>query len=302
MSGYPTTGSFSRTAVNASFGATSLVACALSSVLVFLAVIVLLPVVALLPLAALAPIIIQGAIGVVDVHHFVVAFKANRAEFCVMLSTFVMSLALSVKEGLLLGFVLSVLKTMYDLSNPNMAVCGRLPDGTFRDIRNFPKAEFLPNAVMVRLDARLSFVNARKLKQFCLKAISVREAMGDEIGFVVLDAKSINHVDLTGSEMLEVIAETLYARGQRLVVANLKGPVSKSIHNAGLPEAIKKQHGHLCIDIDQALSIVEGGNPRKASEDLHNLIKRVKTAHKVLSNSQSFYNCTPSHADRKSVV
>ena len=37
MSGYPVTGSFSRTAVNAMFGATSLFACLLSSVIVLLA-------------------------------------------------------------------------------------------------------------------------------------------------------------------------------------------------------------------------------------------------------------------------
>jgi len=198
-----------------------------------------------------------------------------------------------VKEGLLVGFVLSVLKTMYDLGNPNMAVCGRLPDGTFRDIRNFPKAEFLPNAVMIRLDARLSFVNGRKLKEFCLKAVSVREYMGDVIAFVVIDAKSINHVDLTGCEMLLALAETLHARGQRLVVANLKGPVSKCLYKAGLPESIKKYAGHLCIDIAQALAILEGRDTRKASKDLQDLIKRVQTAQQVLSNSSAFYNCNP---------
>uniref|UniRef100_A0A7S1QDD1 Uncharacterized protein n=1 Tax=Alexandrium catenella TaxID=2925 RepID=A0A7S1QDD1_ALECA len=79
-----------------------------------------------------------------------------------------------------------------------------------------------------------------------------------------------------------------------MVVANLKGPVSKCVYKAGLPEAIKKQQGHLCIDLDQALAILEGGNPRKASEDLHALVQRVKNAQQVLSNSSAFYNCTPS--------
>jgi len=292
MSGYPTTGSFSRTAVNATFGATSLLACAMSSVLVFLSVILLLPVVALLPLAALAPIIIQGAIGVVDMHHFLVAYKANRAEFTVMLSTFVVSLALSVKEGLLVGFVLSVLKTMNDLGNPNMAVEGRLPDGSFRDIRNFPKAEILPKAVVVRMDARLSFANARKLKEFALKAVQVRESQGEEIEFVCLDAKSINHVDLTGCEMLQVLAESLNSRDQRLIIANLKGPVSKCLSRAGLPDALKKHRGHLCIDMELAVGIIYGEDPRKASEDLHDLVKRVDTARQAMSGQNGFLGCS----------
>merc|ERR1711920_525093 len=105
----------------------------------------LLPVVSLLPMTALAPIIIQGAMGVVDINQFKIAYRANRAEFFVMLSTFVVSLALTVKEGLLVGFVFSILKTMYDLGNPNLVVCGKLSDGSFRDIRNFPKLAVFPN-------------------------------------------------------------------------------------------------------------------------------------------------------------
>mmetsp|Transcript_22096 Transcript_22096/g.51578 ORF Transcript_22096/g.51578 Transcript_22096/m.51578 type:complete len:739 (-) Transcript_22096:115-2331(-) len=291
MSGYPTTGSFSRTAVNASFGATSLVACATSSLLVLIATLVLLPVVAMLPLAALAPIIIQGAIGVVDLHHFGVAFRANFAEFGVMLATFVTSLAVSVKYGLLVGFGFSVLKTMHDLGNPNMVVCGRLPDGSFRDIRNFPKAELTKKAVVVRMDARLNFANARKLKEFCLKAVSVRESNSEVIEFVIIDAKSINHIDLTGCEMLEVIAETLWARRQRLIIANLKGPASKRLARAGIHTAIKKHNGHLCIDMDQAVGIVEGADPRKASEDLRDLLSRVDLAKKqtMQASKSNFY-------------
>jgi len=278
FSGYPTTGSFSRTAVNAMFGATSLVACAFSSMFVFGSVYVLLPVVALLPLASLAPIIIQGAIGVVSWGDFLVANRANRNELAVMVCTFVVSLGLSVKEGLLTGFVLSVMKTMHELANPNLAVLGKLPDGTFRDIRNFRKAEQLPNAVVVRMDARLSFTNARKMKEFTQKATYVRELQGEEIRFVVIDGKSINHVDLTGCEMLEVLAESMQARKIRLIIANLKGPVSKCLAKAGVPKHIRHHGGCLCIDMDQAMAIINGGDEASAAETFEELLTRVNNA------------------------
>jgi len=264
MSGYPGTGSFSRTAVNVMFGATSLVACAVSSVVVLVSMFALLEVIALLPLASLAPIIIQGAIGVINIHDFKVAFGASRAEFMVMLSTFAVSLGLSVKEGLFIGFVLSVLKTMSDLGNPNLAVCGRLPDNTFRDVRNFPNAELMEKAVIIRMDARLSFANARKLKEFCLRAVQLRVSQGADIQYLIIDGKSINHVDLTGCEMLEMLAESLDTNGHQLILANLKGPVSKCLASAGVPAAIMRHKGHLCIDMDQAISIANGGDPKKA--------------------------------------
>lgn len=286
MSGYPVTGSFSRTAVNAMFGATSLVACALSSLLVFLAVYVLLPVIAWLPLASLAPIIIQGAIGVVDFHEFSVGWKANKAEFFVMWATFTVSLALNVKYGLLVGFLLSVMKTMYELANPNLVICGRLPDNTFHDLRIFPSAEMLPNAVVVRMDARLNFANSRKMKEFCLDAVNIRQMQGDHIKFIVIDGKSINHVDLTGCAMLEVLAEIVKKVEISLIIANLSGPATRCLNSAGVPEVIGKHGGHLCLDMHSALAIIsgetEGNTPHRAITEF---VKRIGNAQKLMKQS-----------------
>jgi len=288
MCGYPTTGSFTRTAVNAMLGATSPVACLISSSLVLLAVLFLLPVIALLPLASLAPIIIQGAIGVVDFRGFRVAWRASRAEFFVMSATLLVSLALTVKEGLLVGLALSVLKTIFDLANPNLAVCGQLSDKSFRDIRNFRRAALVPRVVVVRMDARLNFANTRKLKEFCLQAVKVREGRGDRIDFVIIDGKSINHVDLTGCEMLHALAEALKSKGQSLIVANLKGPASKCLASAGVPDELAKHHGHLCIDMEQALAIVKHHDHagQKAMADLQALVHNVENATRELQQRQ----------------
>jgi len=255
----------------------------------------LLPVIALLPLAALAPIIITGAIGVIDVHAFKMARRANFVEFGVMLMTFVISLALSVKEGLLVGFVLSVGKMMHDLANPNMAVCGQLPDGSFRDVRNFPKAVNLPHAVVLRMDARLIFANTRKMRDFCTRAVAVREAQGDRIDFVVIDGKAINHVDLTGCEMLEVLAESLKGRHTKLILANLKGPVSKCLDKARVTNALENHEGHLCVDMEAALDIISekdvGGVA--ARERVRSLVERVEAAREHLRLSKAGVSSQP---------
>jgi len=291
MSGYPVTGSFSRTAVNAMIGATSLVACAISSILVFLSVYLLLPVIAWLPISSLAPIIIQGAIGVISIHDFKVAWQANKKEFLVMVATFVVSLGLNVKFGLLVGFVLSILKTMHELANPNLVVCGRLPDSSWRDIRNFPKADLLSNAVVVRMDARLSFANARKMKEFCLRAADVWEsqtgARFDKIEYIIVDCRAINHVDLTGCEMLERLAEDFEKRGQALILANLKGPAAKCIQMSHAPKVIRKHNGYLCLDMEQALAIISGVDKKgeKSRHCLSMLVEHVDHARKVVKTA-----------------
>ena len=73
-------------------GAMSLLACGLPYIVVFLAIYMLLSVIAKLPFAVLAPIIIQGALGVVDLHGFMEAAHASRSEFSeffVMLATLI---------------------------------------------------------------------------------------------------------------------------------------------------------------------------------------------------------------------
>jgi len=252
---------------------------------VLLAVYFILPVIALLPFCALAPIIIQGAIGVVNVEEFKVAWRASKSEFLVMSATFSTSLALSVKEGLLVGFGFSVLKTMYDLANPNLAVLGQLTDHSFRDIRNYPNARQFKDTVVIRMDARLSFTNARKLKNFALRAVRVRERAGSSIKYVIIDTKAINHVDLSGCETLEVLADSLHAHGQQLILANLKGPVSKCLEEAGVPAFVRKKGGHLCTSMDSAVAIIEGmvGEGGDENLDIKELVRRVSEAKRVMS-------------------
>lgn len=286
MSGYPTTGSFSRTAVNAMLGATSLVACAISSLLVALATYLLLDVVAMLPYCSLAAIIIQGAIGVIDFHEFQVAWKANGREFFVMAATFLVALGVGVKWGLAAGFLLSILVTMYELSNPNMVVTGRLPNGVFRDIRHFPDAEQLPNAVVVRMDARLNFANARKLREFCARVLQLRIQQQFKIKFMIIDARAMNAIDLTGCSMLEMLAESCYTNGGvKLVVAGLKAPVARSLIRAEVDKVVKKFGGALGdVTLEQAVEITQGKTNMRMSKDLRALVAAHDEAMDVLGS------------------
>jgi len=253
MGGYPATGSFSRTAVNAMFGATSLFACAITALVVLAAILFILPIIAYLPLAALAPIIIQGAIGVIAFGEFHEVYKMSRGEFMVMLATFLVALGLTVKEGLLTGFALSVLFVMHGIANPNLAVCGRCLDGSFRDIRVHTDAEPVPGLVVVRMDSRLTFVNARKVKEFIANAVKVLNAQGDKVNCAILDGKAINHIDFTGCEALVGLAESLKLQDCRLVLANIKGPVSRCLIKAGVPEHTEKHGAIICTTMRQAL-------------------------------------------------
>jgi len=145
----------------------------------------------------------------------------------------------------------------------------------------------------------LSFANARKMKEFTIHAVQVRENQGEEIKYVIIDGKSINHVDLTGCEMLELLAESLKSRNQSLIVANIKGPASKCLDSAGVPIVLKKHGGFLCIDMDQALAIIGGEDKEghKSLDSVKELAKRVVSAQAMIKNANksTFYACGQTH-------
>jgi len=277
MSGFPFTGGFSRTAVASTFGTTSQFTTILSSMLVVVATYFLMPVVEKLPLAALAPPVVQGALGVTALPDFKSTLNAKQyMDFIVMVFCFPTSMALTVKEGLIVGFAASIMKIMYDVTNPNMVVCGRMFDGSYRDIRHYPEAVMLDNCVIVRVDARINFTNSRRFKEFSLRAGSAGKAK-----YVIMDFKSVNGVDMTGCEMLESLAETLHKREQALLIANLKGPVTACLKAAHVHDHLKSHGGSLCWNMDQAIAIANGGDSAAAEESVTDLVERVSYAKKV---------------------
>ena len=276
MGAFPITGGFSRTAVNSMFGESSPLAGALTSLIVVIAVYSLMLVVELLPLSALAPLIIHGAIGVTDFKAFVPTFQGNKLDFLIMVATFIVSLALTVKEGLITGVSLSILKLTYEVAMPNMAVCGQVEDGTFRDVRYYPEGRMIPKCVVVRMDASLSFANTRRLQEFCMRAMNAASISDPSVSHLILDCKSINGTDMTGCEAIENLAISLEKRKKSLVLANLKAPLTQAIFAAGVNKHIEAHGGHLCWNIAQAIDLVNRADPGEAKQSVTDLHSRVQ--------------------------
>ena len=242
---------------------------------VVIAVDSLMPVVEL-PLAALAPLIIHGAIGVTDFKAFIPTFCGNQLDFLIMVATFVVSLGLTVKEGLITGVVLSMLK-----------LCGQVEDGTFRDVRYYPEGQMIPRCVVVRMDAALSFANTRRLQEFYLRAVGAAGRADPYVSYVILDCKSINGTDMTGYEAVENLTISLQKRKKSLVLANLKQPLTQAMYAAGVNQHIEAHGGHLCWNIAQAIALVNGGDPTVAKEAVNDLHSRVQ------SSTAALKQCVP---------
>ena len=250
----PTSGSFSRSAVNDQAGARTPLANGAAAAVIGLTLLFLTPLFYHLPLPALAAIIIVSGIGLIDVTEVRALFRARRRDGSIALFTATCTLVVGIQEGIVLGVVASVVTLLYRISRPNMAELGHVP-GTrlFRDRERFPEAARLQDIMVLRVDASFSFANADYFKDFILQK---SEQEGRSVQVVVVDGTSINSLDTTAIRALKSTTEELEKQNIELHLSGLIGPVREVVRRSRLHEKIGENYFHLDPH-DAVVSILE---------------------------------------------
>lgn len=110
--------------------------------------------------------------GVVDLKPFLYAYRASKNEFVVMFATFVVTLAVGIDKGILVGVALSILSLLRHTSHPRLRVLGALPGRRrhmFRDITRYTNAVTAPNCVIIRVDESINFASCSSIKEQILQ-------------------------------------------------------------------------------------------------------------------------------------
>ena len=110
---YPTTGGFSRTAVNDQAGASTPLSSLFAASLIALTLLFFTPLFYHLPLAVLAAIIITAVLSLFDVKLPIKLWKNNRIESLLLIATFCATLFVGMVEGISLGILVSIVHIIY---------------------------------------------------------------------------------------------------------------------------------------------------------------------------------------------
>ena len=249
---YPTTGGFSRTAVNDQAGAKTTLAAVFSAVVIALTLMLLTPLFYFLPKAVLAAIVMVAVVGLIDWEEARFLWTVDRWDFALMAFTFVATLSLGIEAGILAGVVVSLVVVIYQSSTPHTAVMGRLPGtDTFRNLQRNPEALTRSCVVVVRMDAQLYFANVAAFKDL-IDRIHVQD---DALKAVVIDMYPVNDVDSTGVHALSEIIDTCSRHGVRVLLSGVKGPVMDVFRSAGLDEKVGRDN--FFHEVHQAAESVE---------------------------------------------
>ena len=234
---YPTTGGFSRTAVNHQAGAKTNLAAIISAIIVGITLLFLTPLFYHLPQAVLAAIIMVAVLALIDVKYPVALWKNQKDEFWLLLITFLITLTIGIQQGILIGLVFSLAIMIYRTMHPHVAILGKLPAfDEYRNINRFPNVEIRKDVLIMRYDADIYFANVGHFRD-TLK--DLMEEKGEDLNVIILNMNSINRIDSTALFILEDIYNELQSIGVLLYLAGVKGPVRDTLHKTGLAAKFK---------------------------------------------------------------
>ena len=238
---YPTTGSFTRSAINDLSGAKTGLASLLSAVIVVLTLLFLTPLFYYLPSAVLAAIILVAVFGLVDLEYPIQLFKTRKDEFILLNATFLLTLFVGITEGILFGTLLALLLMVYRTSKPHVAVLGRI-NGTsyFRNINRFKEdIEHTHEVLVFRFDAQLYFGNKDYFKSELLAAIAEQQTPPSTI---IIKSDPINYIDSSAVFMLENLITELQQQEIRVLFSELIGPTRDIIKKSKLIGLIGREN------------------------------------------------------------
>jgi len=258
---YPTTSSFSRSAINAENGAKTGMASLISVIMVVITLLFLTPLFYYLPKTVLAAIIIVAVFNLINFKEAFYLWRVNKLDFWLMLSTFLATLSLGIEYGIAVGVGLSLIVLIYRTSKPYVTELGKVPHSNFyRNKNRFEEVVLEEDILVFRFDAQLFYANANYFRDN-LEEMTLQK--GAALKLIVLDAESINRVDSTGVEMLKERVRYYKKKGITFYFAGVKGPVRDDLFKSGLLEIIDIDH--FFMRANQAIKFYKTGD-RKHQE------------------------------------
>ena len=232
LSGFPMSGSSSRTPVAEQAGAKTQLTGVVGAVLITAFMLFVPGLTAYLPSAALAAVVIVAASRLIDVTGFIRLLRMDRVDALLSASAFLGVLVFGVLGGIGVAIGLSLLAFVIRSWRPYRAELGRV-EGLrgYHDLSRYPEGERIPGVVIVRFDAPLFFANGDLFDAFVRSR--VKDA-GPETRTVILAAEPITGIDTTAIDELVELDDYLASRDIRLVIAEMKDPVVDVLREYGL--------------------------------------------------------------------
>ncbi|EFK06109.1 sulfate permease [delta proteobacterium NaphS2] len=257
---YPTSGSFSRSAVNLQSGAVTGLSSVFTSLTVVIALLFFTPLLYHLPQSVLAAVIMMAVIGLINVSGFIHAWEAQWYDGAIAIISFVFTLVFApeLETGIIIGVVLSLLVFLYKSMRPKMAFLSRDKDQSFRCSIDHGLQE-CKYIAMLRFDGSLFFANSSYLEDQIAEIMLEKKSLRH----IILVSNGINDIDASGEETLSLLVDRIRSAGIDISLSGINESVMKVLKRTHFLEKVGEDH--IYPTMEKAISSVhekshEGGD------------------------------------------
>jgi sulfate permease, SulP family len=230
--GFPVAGGMSQSLVNESGGARTPMSGLIAALIVLVVVVFFSGLLRNLPQPVLAAIVLIAVAGLFKLDDLKRLWQFDRGEFTVAAAALIGVLGSGLLRGVLIGAVISLVILLRRAAQPHVAVLGRVP-GTelYGDVEPNPENQKTEGLFVFRPDAAILYFNAEFLQDRFLELLAQETA---PVKLAVWSLSTVAAVDLAGAEMLVHLRAELARRGVDFKLADVRSPVRRSLHAAGL--------------------------------------------------------------------
>jgi SulP family sulfate permease len=259
---YPTSGSFSRSAVNLQAGAVSGLSAVFTSLTVVIVLLFFTPLLYHLPQSVLAAVIMMAVIGLINVSGFVHAWHAKWYDGAISIISFVATLVFAphLHIGIMMGVVLSLLVFLYKSMRPTVHSLARSADQALRCVTTHGLRE-CAHIAMVRFDGPLFFANSSYLEDKMMEIMRTKK----ELKHIILVSNGINDIDASGEEALSLLVDRIRSAGVEFSMSGVNESVMKVLKRTHLPEKIGESH--IFSTMEKAINGVHADAHRESREE-----------------------------------
>ena len=236
FSGYPGSGSFTRSAVNFRSGGKTPVSGIFSAVAVAATILLAAPLAAKLPMSALAGVLMVVAYDMVRKEDIARTVRATRSDAVVLIITFLSTLLLNIEFAIYVGVLLSIGMHLAATSHPR--IHSVVPDLETGKMTGSAYGETCCQMDILYIEGSIFFGSAT----YVLDDLNRRLRNHPEIANILIRMHRVNTMDASGMHTLGIVLEEIRRRGGGLYFAGMNHHVFEVFKNSGYLAEIGEAH------------------------------------------------------------
>ena len=236
FSGYPGSGSFTRSAVNFRSGAITPLSGVISGVAVAVTILLAAPLAAKLPMSALAGVLVVVAWDLIRKDDIVRTIRTTRSDATVLVITFLSTLLLSIEFAVYVGVLLSIGLHLAATSHPR--IHSVVPDLQTGKMTESVYGETCPQMDILHIDGSIFFGSAT----FVMDDLQRRLRNHPHTANLFIRMHRVNTIDASGIHVFEILREEVSRRGGAIYFSGVNHKVFEVFKNSGFLNEIGKSH------------------------------------------------------------